>query len=569
MNVAEVIVATLEEAGVRHCYGVVGDTLNHITDAIRRSSIEWVHMRHEEAGAMAAGGEAYMTGRLTACAGTCGPGSLHVINGLFEAHRNRSPVIMIATQVATSQMGMDFPQEVDLKPIFQTCSHFCEYVHNPEQARRVTVLAAQAALNNSGAAVIIVPGDFTPVKVKDALHFRVHKPAPVTRPSDEELDQIAAALNASERLAVYCGAGCQSAEQQILALANHLQVPVAHTSRAKDFIEPNNPFNVGMTGILGVASGFHTLNDCDTLLLLGADFAWAQYYPNAAKLIQIDRIATHLGRRHPVDIGVVGNVRDTLDALMPRLKKVESRAFLQKALGHHDKTVAALKAEERASEDGVIHPQYLTQRISELAAEDAIFTADGGGPMVWLLRHIKSTGKRRTLTSLVHGTMANAMPESLGIKKALPDRQVISLSGDGGIAMLLGDLLTAIQENIAIKVVVFNNGTLGFVELEQKVEGLLDAYTDLKNPDFGRLAEVIGFWGRTVSKAGELDDAIKEFLDEKRPALLNVMTNRFELVMPPNVTVDNVLHTALYSTKAVLTGRGEDVVKLLKTNFLE
>lgn len=568
-TVAEVIVATLEEAGVKHCYGVVGDTLNHITDAIRRSSINWVHMRHEEAGAMAAGGEAFMTGRLTACAGTCGPGSLHVINGLFEAHRNRSPVIMIATQVATAQMGMDFPQEVDLKSIFKTCSHFCEYVHTPEQARRVTVLAAQAALANSGAAVIIVPGDLTPVKINDSLHFRVNTPEPVIQPNEAELDRIADALNSSERPAIYCGSGCQGASAEVVALAEHLKAPVAHTSRAKDFIEPNNPFNVGMTGILGIESGFKTLNDCDTLLLLGADFAWAQYYPSKATLIQVDREATHLGRRHPVDIGVVGNVRDTIKALLPRLKKVEARAFLETALKNHAKSREELDAQERASETGDIHPQYLTRRLSDLAAEDAIFTADGGGPMAWLLRHLKVNGKRRTLTSLVHGTMANAMPESLGIKKAFPDRQVISLSGDGGLSMLLGDLLTAVQEKIAIKVVVYNNGTLGFVELEQKVKGLLDHYTDLKNPDFGELAKVIGFHGRTVKKADELDQAIEEFLAHDGPALLDVHTNRYELVMPPNVTASEVLHTALYSAKAVLAGRTGDVAKLLKTNFLE
>ena len=566
-TVAEVIVAALEEAGVQRCYGVVGDTLNFITDAIRRSDMQWVHMRHEEAGAMAAGGEALITGRLTACAGTCGPGSLHLINGVFESHRNRAPIIVIATQVATTQMGMDFPQEVDLRPIYKTCSHFCEYVHTAEQARRVTVLAAQAALANSGAAVIIVPGDISSQKVEDKLHYRVHTPRPVIRPSDAELDDIAKVLNAGKKLALYCGSGCQGASREIVALAEYLKAPVAHTSRAKDFIEPDNPYNVGMTGILGGESGFNTVGGCDTLLLLGADFAWAQFYPSKAKIIQVDHLGTHLGRRHPVDIGVVGNVKDTIEALMPRLKPVKSRSYLDKALKDREATVKDLEAQERVSKHGDIHPQYLTHRISELAAEDAIFVADGGGPMAWLLRHVKASAKRRTLTSLVHGTMANAMPEALGIKKALPERQVISLSGDGGLTMLLGDLLTAIQENIAIKVVVYNNGSLGFVEMEQKVEGLLDAYTDLKNPDFAKLAEAIGYWGRTVKKADELDDAIRAFLSHDGPALLDVHTNRYELLMPPKVEAGEVLHTALYSAKAVLSGRAEDVVKLLGTNF--
>jgi pyruvate dehydrogenase (quinone) len=568
-KVADIIIETLQAAGVQRCYGIVGDTLNHITDAIRRSDIDWVHMRHEEAGAMAAGGEALITGRLTACAGTCGPGSLHFINGLFEAHRNRAPVVLIATQVATSEMGMDFPQEVDLKPIYDTCSHFCAYIHSPAQARRVTALAAQAALNKRGAAVIIVPGDISQMEVEDGLAFRPHQPQPVLRPSDAELDEIAAVINAGKRVTLYCGSGCEGAEQEIVALAEKIKAPVAHTSRAKDFIEPYNPYNMGMTGILGVESGFRALDACDTLLLLGADFAWSQFYPNEAKLIQIDSDATHLGRRHPVDIGVVGHIKDTIEALLPRLHAREEHAFLRNSLKHREATLKQIAAEEHAGSDGLIHPQYLTKLIDRYADDDAIFTADGGSPMVWLLRHITSNGKRRTLTSLVHGTMANAMPEALGIKKALPGRQVISLSGDGGISMLLGDLLTAVQENIPIKVIVYNNSSLGFVEMEQKVEGLLDAFTELKNPDFARLAEAIGFYGRRVDDASTLEEAVRDVLSQPGPALLDVKVNRYELVMPPKVEVGQVLHTALYSAKAIIAGRGMEVEELVRTNFAD
>jgi pyruvate dehydrogenase (quinone) len=526
-------------------------------------------MRHEEAGAMAAGGEALITGRLTACAGTCGPGSLHFINGLFEAHRNRAPVVLIATQVATSEMGMDFPQEVDLKPIYDTCSHFCAYIHSPAQARRVTALAAQAALNKRGAAVIIVPGDISQMEVEEGLAFRPHQPQPVLRPSDAELDEIAALINAGNRVTLYCGSGCEGAEQQIVALAEKIKAPVAHTSRAKDFIEPYNPYNMGMTGILGVESGFRALDACDTLLLLGADFAWSQFYPNEATLIQIDSDATHLGRRHPVDIGVVGHIKDTIEALLPRLHPREEHAFLRNSLKHRQATLQQIANEERAGSDGLIHPQYLTKLIDRHADGDAIFTADGGSPMVWLLRHIISNGKRRTLTSLVHGTMANAMPEALGIKKALPDRQVISLSGDGGISMLLGDLLTAVQENIPIKVIVYNNSSLGFVEMEQKVEGLLDAFTELKNPDFARLAEAIGFYGRRVDDAATLNEAVRDVLSQPGPALLDVKVNRYELVMPPKVEAGQVLHTALYSAKAIIAGRGKEVEELVRINFAD
>ena len=568
-KVADIIIETLAEAGVQRCYGIVGDTLNHITDAIRRSDMTWVHMRHEEAGAMAAGADSLISGQLTACAGTCGPGSLHFVNGLFEAHRNRAPVVLIATQVATTEMGMDFPQEVDLKPIYDTCSHFCAYIHSPAQARRVTALAAQAALNKRGAAVIIVPGDISNAEVDEGLPFRPHQPQPVLRPSDAELAQMAAMLNAGKRVTLYCGSGCEGAEREVIALATKIKAPVAHTSRAKDFIEPGNPYNVGMTGIIGEASGFRAIDACDTLLLLGADFAWSQFYPNEAKLIQVDSDATHLGRRHPVDLGVVGHIRDTIQALLPLLDEREEHAFLRNSLRHREQTVQDQADEEVAGADGLIHPQYLTHLIDRHAADDAAFTADGGSPMVWLLRHVHSNGRRRTLTSLVHGTMANAMPEALGIQKAFPGRQVISLSGDGGLAMLLGDLLTAVQENLPIKVIVYNNGSLGFVEMEQKVEGLLDTYTDLKNPDFARMAEAMGFLGRRVDHADGLEAAVREVLAHPGPALLDVKVNRYELVMPPKIEPGQVLHTALYSAKAVLAGRGKDVEELVRSNFAD
>ncbi|MDO1529408.1 thiamine pyrophosphate-binding protein [Fulvimonas sp. R45] len=566
-KVADIIVETLRDAGVKRCYGIAGDTLNHITDAIRRSSIDWIHVRHKEAGAMAAGADALLSGELAACAGACGPGSLHFVNGLFEAHRNRAPVVLIATQVATAELGMDFPQEVDLKAIYATCSHFCQPVHSPAQARRVVALAAQAALNRRGAAVVIVPGDVANMDVDEGLPFRPHRPQPVLRPSDAELDAIAARLNAGKRVVLYGGSGCEGAGREVVALADRLKAPVAHTSRAKDFLEPDNPYDMGMTGIIGVESGFRAIDACDTLLLLGADFAWSQFYPNEAELIQVDSDATHLGRRHPVDLGVVGDVRATLAALLPRIEPREEGAFLRNCLKHREKTLQQLAAQERPGKDGLVHPQYLTHLIDVHAADDAAFTADGGSPMVWLLRHVRSNGKRRTLTSLVHGTMANAMPSALGIQKAFPQRQVIALCGDGGLAMLLGDLLTAIQEKLPIKVVVYDNGSLGFVEMEQKVEGLLDSYTDLQNPDFARVAEAIGFHARRVEQAGELEDAVRELLAQPGPALLDVKVNRYELVMPPQVEPGQVLHTALYSAKAVLAGRGADVEKLLRSNF--
>jgi pyruvate dehydrogenase (quinone) len=566
-TVAEIVVETLQMAGVKHCWGVPGDTLNYVTDAIRRSKIEWVHVRHEEVGGFAAGAEALLSGNLTACAGSCGPGSLHFINGLFESHRNRAPVVLIASQVTSDEIGFDFPQEVDFTPVYRTCSVFCSEIRSPGQARRKTAMAAQAALSKRGVAVLILPVDISKVEVSEEPAFAVHRATPLLRPSEAELDRIAEILNAGQKIAIYGGSGCEGAHDEIIALAGLLKAPIAHTSRAKDFLEYDNSFNVGMTGVLGVASGYHALMGCDTLILLGCDFAWRQFYPDKARIIQIDIDPTHLGRRHPVELGAVGDIRHAIAALLPRIAARTERKFLDDCLAQHAKAIERLNSRATISHGGKIHPQYLASLIDKHADADAIFTADGGSPMVWLLRHIKANGKRRSVLSLTHGTMANAMPQALGAKKAFPDRQVISLSGDGGLSMLMGDLLTAIQEKIPIKIAVFNNGTLGFVELEMKAEGLLDAFTNLENPDFAKVAEAIGFHARRVEKADDLEAAVKDWLAEPGPTLLDVVTNRMELVMPPHIEAAPMFGMALYSAKAVLGGRASDVWELVRENM--
>lgn len=565
-TVADVIVETLEQAGVKRCYGVPGDTLNYITDSIHRSGIRWVHMRHEEAGGFAAGSDALLTGELAACAGSCGPGSLHFINGLFESHRNRAPVVLIASQIVRDELGFDFPQEVDFRSVYESCSVYCDEIRTPSQARRCTAMAAQAALTKRGVAVLIVPADVSQAKAAEEPRFAVHKTTPVARPSDEELQRIAEALNAGKHIAVYGGSGCEHAHDPVVDLAKKLKAPVARTSRAKDFLGHDNPNDVGMTGIFGSEAGYHALMKCDTLLLLGCDFAWRQFYPSHAKIIQVDIDGTHLGRRHPIDIGAVGDIAPTLSALAPLVDERTDSAFLDECLEYHQKAVFTQDKHTKADK-GPIHPQYVADTIGRLADEDAIFIADVGSPMVWTLRHIPSNGKNRTLSSLTHGTMANAMPQALGAKAAFPDRQVISMSGDGGLSMMLGDLLTCIQEDLPIKICVFNNGALDFVELEMKVEGLLDRYTDLKNPDFGKVAEAIGLWGRRVEKAGDLEGAIKAWLAEPGPALLDVVTSRFELVMPPKVQPKMAFGTALYSAKALIDGRSMDLLHMAEDNL--
>lgn len=567
--VADVVIETLQQAGAKHCWGVPGDTLNYITDAIRRSEIDWVHVRHEEVGGFAAGAEATLAKRLTLCAGSCGPGSLHFVNGLFEAHRNRSPVVLIASQITSEELGFDFPQEVDYKPIYDQCSVFCQEIRSPAQARRITAMAAQAALSKGGVAVIILPVDVSKAHAADEPDFAVHVAQPDVTPSSAELDRIAAILNEGRKIAIYGGSGCEGAHDEVIALARRLQAPFAHTSRAKDFVEYDNPYNVGMTGIFGIDSGYHAVSECDTLLLLGCDFAWRQFYPSHARIIQIDIDGSHLGRRHPIEVGAVGDIRNTLAALLPRLTARTERAFLDDCLERHRKITAHLSERATAGDGDLIRPQFLTAMIDRHAADDAIFTADGGGPMVWALRHTRATGKRRTIISLTHGTMANAMPQALGAKKAFPERQVIALCGDGGLTMLMGDLITAVQENIPIKIAVYNNGSLGFVELEQKVEGLLDAYTNLQNPDFARVAEAIGIHGIRVEKPAQLEAAVLAWLAHPGPALLDVTTDRLELVMPPVLEAKQIFGTALYSAKAIFDGRGADVVDLIKDNFIK
>ncbi len=568
-RVADLLVETLETAGVKTCYGIVGDTMNQTAQAIHRSEIEFVHMRHEEAGAFAAAAEASFTGRLAACAGSCGPGTLHFINGLYEANRNRAPVIVIATQIMRQDLGFESIQEIDYDDVFKGCSVYCEMILTPEHARRKTVAACQAALTKRGVAVLVVPADVANAPAHEEPPHAVHVSRPLVRPSDADLDQIATALNESEAITIYAGAGCAGAHDEVVATAERLKSPMAHTSRGKDFLEYDNPYNVGMTGIIGGPAGYHAVLDADVLLLLGADFAWTQFYPDKATIIQIDADPTHLGRRHPVAIGAVGDIKATLQALLPRLRQHENGSFLTRHLERRRKDLAAAKAETVSGPGAAISGTYLTKIINQHAAEDALFTADDGTPTVWMLRHVDTGGKRRTFASLLHGTMAGGMPSALGLQKCQPGRQVICLAGDGGLAMLLGDLLTTVQENLPIKIAVYDNGKLGFVDIEQKAAGLVPVYTDLKNPDFGEVAKAMGLWGRSVSKAGELEDSVRTWLAQPGPALLHVKVKPMQLVTPPSpfVAPEAVIGMAVYSARAMLHGKGRDVWEMIVDNI--
>ncbi len=570
-KVARIVVETLESFGVKRCYGVVGDTLNDVTDAMRHhSQIEWVHVRHEEVGGFAAGAESFMTKNLTACAGSCGPGSLHFINGLFESHRNGAPVVLIASQLPTAVLGTNFPQEVDYKPIYQGCSVFCEEVTNPEEAKRIIMSACQAALTEKGVAVVILPSDISATEVEDLPIMQQYQPkAPLVRPIDSELLKMAEILNSGKKVGIYAGAGCEGAHAELMALCEKLKAPVAHTSRGKDFVEGNNPYNVGMTGMMGIKSGYEMIEHCDTLLILGADFAWSQFYPKHAKIIQVDIDAKKLGIRHAIELGVIGQIKETLTALLPHIALKNSTEFLDTYVDLYHQCTAKLDKKAVADSEDLIHPQYLVELLNEYADDDALATADGGSSTVWLLRHFQTNGKRRTLISLKHGTMANAMPQAIGLQKAYPDRQVISLSGDGGLTMLMGDLLTLVQEKLPVKVVIVNNGTLDFVELEMKADGLVNSYTDLHNPDFAKMADAIGMKGFSVKGSHELESAVKAFLTHDGPAILDVHTSRLELIFPPHATPSNFENMSLYAAKAMIGGEGGTFFKMLKDNFLK
>jgi pyruvate dehydrogenase (quinone) len=498
-----------------------------------------------------------------------GPGSLHFINGLYEANRNRAPVILIASQIVRQDLGFESIQEVDFADVYRGCTVFCEMILTPEQARRKTVAACQAALTRGGVAVLVVPVDVANATAHDERPYAVHIRRPLVRPSDADLDEIADILNSSKAITIYAGAGCAGAHDEVVATAARLKAPMAHTSRGKDFVEYDNPYNVGMTGILGGPAGYHAVLDCDVLLLLGADFAWSQFYPDSATIIQIDSDPTHIGRRHPVAIGAVGDVKATLDALLPRLAQHDDNPFLTAHVERHRKDMETAKAETFSGPDAAISGTYLTKVINEHAADDALFAADDGTPLVWMLRHIDTGGKRRTFGSLLHGTMADGMPSALGLQKCQPGRQVICLAGDGGFAMLLGDLLTTVQEHLPIKIVVYDNGKLGFVDIEQKAAGLVPLYTDLKNPNFGEVAKAVGLWGHMVLKTGELEDSVRTWLSQPGPALLHVKVTPMQLVTPPSpfVAPKAIVGMAVYSAKAMLHGKGHDVWEMIVENI--
>ncbi|WP_294238650.1 ubiquinone-dependent pyruvate dehydrogenase [uncultured Sphingomonas sp.] len=569
-TIADLLNDTLIEAGVQRIWGVTGDSLNAFNDSMRRSGkLAWMHVRNEEAGAFAAGAEAAATGELAVCAGSCGPGNLHLINGLYDCHRNHVPVLAIAAHIPSSEIGLNYFQETHPTELFRECSHFCEMVQDARQMPELLHRAIRTAIGQRGVAVLVIPGD---VALQQAPETRsVPFPAlaaPRLLPDEAALRQVADLVNGSKAVTLLCGSGTAGAHDEVVALAAALKAPIVHAYRGKEWIEYDNPYDVGMTGLIGFSSGYHAMMECDTLLMLGTDFPYRNFYPEKAKVVQVDRDPGALGRRVPLDLGVVADVKAFADALRPLIGADRDQAFLDKARAHYRDARKGLDdlATPRDG-DAPLHPQYVAAMVDRIADEDTVFTADVGTPAVWAARYLTMNGKRRLIGSFNHGSMANALPQALGVQGAFPGRQVVSLSGDGGLAMLMGDMLTAVQMRLPIKIVVFNNSTLGFVELEQKAAGYVDTNVSLTNPDFAAIAREIGYFGVRVTRSDALEAALREAFAHDGPALVDVVTEGLELIVPPKIQAEQAKGFSLYAARAVLSGRGNEVIALAKANL--
>ena len=535
----------------------------------RAGGIAWQHVRHEEAAAFAAAAEAALTGELAVCAASCGPGNLHLINGLFDANRSRVPVLAIAAQIPEDEIGSEYFQETHPQYLFRECSVYCELVSEPEQMPRVLEIAMRTALARGGVSVVVIPGGVFFADVPSgAKAVPVRAATAVIRPDDSSLAAAAEVLNSAQRVTILAGAGCAGAHQQLIDLAGAVQAPVVHAFRGKEFIEYDNRFDVGMTGLIGFTSGYRAMEHCDALLMLGTDFPYRPFYPRGVPVIQVDVRGEQIGRRVPVDVPLVGTVKDTIDALLPMITVKTDSAHLDRMTAHYRRARARLdRLAESHRGRSPLHPQSVATAIDRLAADDAVFTADVGTPCIWAARYLRMNGRRRLVGSFNHGSMANALPQAIGAQASQPGRQVVALSGDGGVAMLLGELITLRQLHLPVKVVVFNNGALSFVELEMKAAGIVTYGTDLDNPDFAAIAQAIGLFGARVEKAGELDDALLAAFAHNGPALVDVRTDRHELTLPPKLTYGEIKGFTLYATRTVLSGEGEELIDLAKSNL--
>ncbi|GAA0496144.1 pyruvate dehydrogenase [Streptomyces olivaceiscleroticus] len=570
-TVAEQFVDILARAGVQRLYGVVGDSLNPVVDAIRRTSaVEWVQVRHEEVAAFAAGAEAQITGRLAACAGSCGPGNLHLINGLFDAHRSMAPVLALASHIPSSEIGTSFFQETHPDQLFQECSHYCELISNTRQMPRVLQTAIQHAVGRSGVSVVALPGDIAGEAAPErAEEHALVTSRPSVRPGDAEIAQLARMIDGAGKVTLFCGSGTAGAHAEVMELAEKIKSPVGHALRGKEWIQYDNPFDVGMSGLLGYGAAYEATHECDLLILLGTDFPYNAFLPKDVPIVQVDVRAEHLGRRSTLDLAVWGDVRETLRCLTPLVEEKKNRRFLDRMLKKHaDALEGVVKAYTRKVDKHVpIHPEFVASVLDEEASDDAVFTVDTGMCNVWAARYLTPNGRRRVIGSFTHGSMANALPQAIGAQLTDRRRQVVSMSGDGGFAMLMGDFLTLVQHNLPVKVVLFNNSSLGMVELEMLVAGLPSYGTDNHNPDFAAIARAAGAYGVRVEKPKQLRGALRDAFKHNGPALVDVVTDPNALSIPPKISADMVTGFALSAGKIVLDGGVGRMVQMARSNL--
>src|SRR5262245_9627224 len=569
-TVGEQLVDVLRQAGVQRVYGVVGDSLNPFVDAIRRAEgIEWIHVRNKEAGAFAAAAEAHLTGRLAVCAGSCGPGNTHLIQGLYDAHRSGVPVLAVASHIPTEQIGTSFFQETHPERLFVECSHYCELVSQASQMPRLARIAIQHALGRGGVSVLVVPGD--------VLYRSAERPtgggAPVTVkgtvvPADDQVRQLADRLNNARTVTLFCGAGVRGAHDEVMALAGKLQSPIGHSLRGKEWVQYDNPYDVGMSGLLGYGACYDATHQADLLLLLGTDFPYDSFLPHR-HTVQIDHDASRLGRRTPLDLAVHGDVGATLRSVLPLVKQKSDRAFLDDMLRKHARALEnVVDAYARDIENHVpIHPEYAANILDQLAADDAVFTVDTGMCNVWAALYITPNGRRRVIGSFLHGTMANALPHAIGAQLAYPGRQVISMSGDGGLGMLLGELLTVALHRLPVKIVTFNNSSLGMVKLEMLVTGIPDFGTDHANVNYAAIAEAVGIHSMRIEQPIDVKPGLIEALNQPGPALVDLVTDPNALSIPPHITGTQVAGFALAATKTVLTGGVGKMLEMARSNL--
>ncbi|WOX21360.1 pyruvate dehydrogenase [Streptomyces solicathayae] len=570
-NVAEQFVDILARAGVRRLYGVVGDSLNPVVDAVRRhSGIDWIQVRHEETAAFAAGAEAQLTGKVAACAGSCGPGNLHLINGLYDAHRSMAPVLALASHIPSSEIGLSYFQETHPDQLFRECSHYSEMISNPRQMPRVLHTAIQHAVGRGGVGVVALPGDVAsqPAPEKSA-EIALVTTRPTVRPGDDEIEALVRLIDGADRVTLFCGSGTAGAHPEVMQFAERIKSPVGHALRGKEWIQYDNPYDVGMSGLLGYGAAYEATHECDLLILLGTDFPYNAFLPDEVRIVQVDVRPENLGRRSRLDLAVWGDVRETLRCLIPRVRAKTDRRFLDRMLKKHaDALEGVVKAYTRKVEKHTpIHPEYVASVLDELADEDAVFTVDTGMCNVWAARYLSPNGRRRIIGSFSHGSMANALPQAIGAQFTDPRRQVVSMSGDGGFSMLMGDFLTLVQYDLPVKVVLFNNSSLGMVELEMLVSGLPSYGTTNRNPDFAAVARACGAYGVRVEKSKQLAGALKDAFRHRGPALVDVVTDPNALSIPPKISAEMVTGFALSASKIVLDGGVGRMLQMARSNL--